>query len=82
MPRIWTHDKRAGLIREEGRRQYVCRGFDTKDGNLIAAAPELLDACKDAFAWGFQRKYEADDMSLAAQVYRTLEDAIAKAEAK
>lgn len=49
MPR-WYHDKRAGFIRAEGQQRYICRGFLPELGPLIAAAPDLLDACNEAIA--------------------------------
>ena len=42
----WTHDKRAGLIKCEGVPGYICRGFREEHGNLIAAAPELLEVAE------------------------------------
>lgn len=43
-PIKWTHDKRADLIREEGKPGYICRGFRPEHGELLAAAPQLRDA--------------------------------------
>lgn len=44
--RIWIHNKRAGLIDEEGREGYVCRGFRKEDDPLLSAAPDLYEALK------------------------------------
>jgi len=51
------------------------------NGNLIAAAPEMLEACKVAFAWSCTRsetrhKWTASDQ----KVHEVLKRAIAKAE--
>ena len=44
----WYHDKRAGFIRPAGGGRYICRGFAPEHGKLLAAAPDLLDAGKEA----------------------------------
>ena len=44
------------------------------DAHLIASAPELLEACKDA------KKYIAETLNPHSPLYKNLEQAIAKAE--
>lgn len=47
----WYHDKQLGLIKardDQGNIQtgYICRGFEKDHGDLISAAPDLLEAAK------------------------------------
>lgn len=62
-----------GLIYEEGTGKTVAVSYDPKDADLIAAAPDLLEACEAVLERGdFDKSLRAEERSL-------LRAAIAKA---
>jgi len=63
---------------EMPREHIVCNSYDPDDAKLIAAAPELLEACKDLLAWVDQ--HECDGAFLRSQ--NAARQAIAKAEGR
>ena len=76
MKRVWIHNKKAGLINEEGKEGYVCRGFKKEDGPLLAAAPDMLEVLKTILP---QMNTYPDGYFCIAEI-EAVEDAIAKAE--
>ncbi|TLN00392.1 hypothetical protein FDZ73_19610 [bacterium] len=74
------------IVDKNGHSLGVDSRFDKEDAQFIVKAvnchDELLEACKDALAWGFNREYANNDFSSAAKVYRALKTVIAKAEGK
>ncbi|BCV23252.1 hypothetical protein [Gelria sp. Kuro-4] len=71
----WYYDKRAGLIREEGKEGYVCRGIRKGFGHLLAAAPDMFEALMEItpyMEWYFPDVKE----------FKLVKKAIAKAEGR
>ena len=63
----------------------VCNVFSIADAMLIAAAPELLDACKAFLAWlnfnaGPSQEEGIEDQRLCDEACATAYDAVAKAQ--
>ena len=67
------------VIIDEGTGKNIAVAYDKKDMDLIAAAPELLEACKAAIAALSQNKIFPADIKAAKKF---LNNAIAKAEGK
>jgi hypothetical protein len=95
-PGIWTvyeegaEDGAQVWAREDGpapKRQHVASRIGDADARLIAAAPELLEACQ-AVAADLEQLLDGDDFSgmsddeLFAGFLRVLRPAIAKAEGR
>ena len=64
------HDGRLGRI----------RGFTDEDARLIAAAPELLDACREAIGFLYDGTPDDGVSPYEQSIRKNLRDAIAKAE--
>ena len=67
------------VIIDEETGKNIAVAYDKKDMDLIAAAPELLEACKAAIAALSQNKIFPADIKAAKKF---LNNAIAKAEGK
>lgn len=81
----WYHDKRLGLVKardDHGNTQpgYICRGFASEHGDLISAAPDLLNACREVME--LARRSRSGHSIDARQYPAAVEKAIAKAEGK
>ncbi len=79
----WYHNRRTGFVKAEGQPGYICRGFRPEHGDLIAAAPELLDAAREALnVLADLDRGCADEDEPETPTVRGLRAAIAKAEGK
>jgi hypothetical protein len=78
-------DSPQGLIYQENTGKNIAVCYETLDANLIAAAPELLEACKAAEASG--RDVKINDgvehgVEITHEAWTSIKTAIAKAEGK
>ena len=63
-PKRWSVAKTGnhqGLIVDDNTGRNVAVSYDKEDADLIAAAPELLDACHDAIAELDSGSFDIDD---------------------
>ena len=68
--------RKAEVSPGRDRQQLVCHASNANDGNLIAAAPDLLEACKNALE--YNRKHQR----LEDGHFNAMREAINRAEGK